>query len=394
MRIAFLVIGNSRRSNYLTGDTIRYGNGGGSGTDGSSILIAEYLAKQGHEVVFAFERLEPQLEQQYKEEGKDFTPGTVVNGVTYTFTDFENIDNLEFDILVSSLWFHDYHTMPIRVTKSVIYWCHMQWIYGEGELVDYCKIHNLTLGFVHISDWERRMNESTVETARSKYKDKVLTSLIPNPIMDEMITKVLSNDIKRKPHKFVFHAGWARGGDVAVEALRQLDFTDLEFHSFDYLLATHQHSDSFFRSHNGVDKHTLFSHIAESEYFLYPLYTPYEDVHKDTFSCVVAEAIALGAIPITYPLGALPEYFRDYCFWINFPKGANPEKMQNEALSKDLQGLFKNNIENIVDAIYYLEQNPTIKNSIRNRGKDYILSNFNVDKIGKMWVDFINNLVK
>jgi hypothetical protein len=121
MRIAFIVIGNSRRSNYLTGDTIRYGKGGGSGTDGSSILVAEYLASQGHEVVFAFEKLEPALETKYREEGRDFIPGTTVRGVTYTFTDFQNIQNLEFDILVSSLWYHDYDKMPITITKSVIY---------------------------------------------------------------------------------------------------------------------------------------------------------------------------------------------------------------------------------------------------------------------------------
>ena len=66
MRIAFIVIGNSRRSNYLNGHTLRYGNGGGSGTDGSSILMAEHLAKQGHEVVFVTDRLEPRLEEEYR----------------------------------------------------------------------------------------------------------------------------------------------------------------------------------------------------------------------------------------------------------------------------------------------------------------------------------------
>ena len=40
MRIAILVIGNSRRSNYLNGQNLRYGNGGGSGTDTSSVLVA------------------------------------------------------------------------------------------------------------------------------------------------------------------------------------------------------------------------------------------------------------------------------------------------------------------------------------------------------------------
>jgi len=62
MRILFTVLGNSRRSNYLDGDTLRYGNGGGSGTDTSSIIAAEQLAAQGHEVVFCSDKLEPLLE--------------------------------------------------------------------------------------------------------------------------------------------------------------------------------------------------------------------------------------------------------------------------------------------------------------------------------------------
>ena len=37
MRIVFTVIGNSRRSNYLNGDTLRYGGGGGSGGGGGVV---------------------------------------------------------------------------------------------------------------------------------------------------------------------------------------------------------------------------------------------------------------------------------------------------------------------------------------------------------------------
>ena len=165
----------------------------------------------------------------------------------------------------------------------------------------------MKLGFVHISEWERGMTGPVVQSAmRSHLQTK--STIIPNPVMDEMITEVLSNSPKRNSQKFVFHAAWARGGNVALQAVRELNYPSPEFHAFDYLMATHDHQDSFFHRHNGVDKKTLFTNIAQSEYFIYPLYTPYQDVHKDTFSCVVAEAIALGAIVGTYPLGALPEY--------------------------------------------------------------------------------------
>jgi len=391
MRIVFTVIGNSRRSNYLNGDTLRYGGGGGSGTDSSSIVIAEYLASQGHEVVLVADALEPRLDELYKQAGRVYTPGMKVRNVIYTNLDFDGVENREFDVLINSLWFHKYKELPIKVNKALIYWNHMQWIYGLQEIIDYANENNLKLGIVNISEWEKSMTQSIVDVIKSQVSNTEQT-LIPNPIMDDVINEVLDSNPTRKKHKFIFHAAWSRGGNVAVETVRQLNYSDAEFHAFDYLMATHAHPDSFFKLHNGVDKKTLFTHLAESDYFVYPLYTPYQDVHKDTFSCVVAEAIALGAIPITYPLGALPENFEGHCVWVDFPEKADPIKMQSEPLSKDLDGIFKNNVPKIVEKIKYLEDNPQVKEELRSKGKQYILDKFNSNKVGSMWINFINQL--
>lgn len=392
MRIAFIVIGNSRRSNYLNGYNLRYGSGGGSGTDTSSVLVAEYLAKQGHDVVFVADKLEPRLEEEYKAKGRVYIPGEEFYGVKYTNDNFDGIENKEFDILVSMLWFQDYDKLPITVTKGLIYWSHMQWIYGVDHIKNYVKNNNLSLGFVHISEWEKKMTGALTESVKnSEVSKNVQISLIPNPVMDEMINEVVYSKPTRKPHKFIFHAAWARGGNVAIEAVRKLSYPDTEFHAFDYLMATHNHQDTFFNLHNGVDKKTLFTNIAESEYFIYPLYTPYQDVHKDTFSCVVAEAIALGAIVVTYPLGALPENFGEFCQWLDFPEGVDVEKMQNESLTKDLEGKFTIT-DNIVEKIKYLEENPQIKEELRKKGRESINSRFNVNTVGQMWTDLINKL--
>jgi FkbM family methyltransferase len=388
MRIAFIVIGNSRRSNYLNGYNLRYGGGGGSGTDTSSVLVAEYLAKQGHEVVFVTDKMDSHLSINYE----DYTPGKDYYGVKYTNIEFEGIEDKEFDILVSMLWFEDYENLPIKVTKSFIYWSHMQWVYGTDRFINYAKKCNVPIGLVHISEWEKEMNGYVFPHIKNRHSDSAVVT-IPNPVFDEIITEVKNQNIVKKPGKFIFHASWARGGNVSVEAVRKLDIPDKEFHAFDYLMVIHDHEDSFFRMHNGVDKKTLFTHLAESEYFVYPLYTPYEDVHKDTFSCVVAEAIALGVIVVTYPLGALPENFKDYCVWLDPPEGADFEKMQKEPLSKDLERMFTCT-ENIVDKINYLEANPEIKQRFKNSGQDYILENFNSNKVGEMWVSFIDNLIE
>ena len=391
MRIAIIVVGNSRRSNYLNGYNLRYGNGGGSGTDTSSVLVAEYLAQQGHEVVMCTDKLEEGLELQYINKGYEYTPGKEYYGVKYTNLNFDGIDNNEYDILISMLWFDKYNELPIKVTKAIIYWSHMQWIYGSNEILNYAKDNNLALGLVHISKWEEEMNRGMFPFFSNSY-DKAKKTTIPNPIFDEIINEVSNQNVEKKKNKFIFHALWTRGGDVAVQALRELDLPNKEFHAYDYLMVIHGHTDDFFHNHQGADKKTVFTQVAESEYFIYPLYTPYKDVHKDTFSCVVAEALALGTIVLTYPLGALPENYKDYCVWLSPPPGADIEKMQKEALSKDEEGIFKYT-ENIVNTIKFLEANPNIKEQYKNNGKNYILENFNINRVGKMWVDFINDLI-
>lgn len=388
MRILFVVIGNSRRSNYLNGDTIRTGGGGASGTDTSNILIAEYLASIGHDVVYCSDSLEPQLEEKYRINGILPPDGKKIRGVSYTDKQLTGIDNREFDILVNNLWFENYKSLPVKITKGLIYWSHMQWLYGYDKIKEYVLDNNLKFGLVNISLWEKEMNFSSISRF---FKDipNFLNTIIPNPVADDILTDVHNLNLKKKPGKFVFHAAWARGGNVAIDAVRKLDIPNKEFHAFDYLLSTHAHTDNFFHLHNGVDKKTLFTHLAEAEYFFYPLYTPYQDVHKDTFSCVVAEAIALGTVPITFPLGALPENFSGFCGWANSPSGVNLRYMNQFQLSKDLDHVF-NDSTLMVDAYNTFEKTGSLKKYIQEKGYRYIMDNFNVETVGEKWKEFIN----
>lgn len=390
MRILFTVIGNGRRSNYLNGDTIRTGGGGASGTDTSNILVAEYLATLGHEVVYCSDKLEPALEQELRNKGINPPTGEKIRNVHYTDIQLSGIDNRVFDIWVNNLWFDNYESVPVKITRGLIYWSHMQWLYGYDQIRDYVLKNNLKFGLVNISLWEKEMNFSSIHRFFNDIPNFVPT-IIPNPVADDILTEVHNLNLKKKPGKFVFHAAWARGGNVAVDAVRKLNLPDKEFHAFDYLMSTHAHTDEFFNLHNGVDKKTLFTHLAEAEYFFYPLYTPYEDVHKDTFSCVVAEAIALGTVPITFPLGALPENFSGFCGWAQPPSGINLRQMNQHQLSKDFEHVFDNS-DFMVKAYNDLEVTGSLKAYVQEHGYKYILENFKVKTVGKMWENFINRL--
>jgi hypothetical protein len=391
MRIAIIVIGNTRRNGYLNGYNLRYGGGGASGTDTSSILIGEYLSKQGHEVVICTDDLDEPLKKEYITEGKEFIAGSESYGVKYTNINFDGIDNKDFDILINMLWFTGYDALPIQVTKSIIYWSHMQWIYGVDELIKFAEKHNLSIGVVNVSDWQKRISQGTVDNLKNRHQ-RTFQMTIPNPIFDEIINEVKSENLKKKKGKFIFHATWPTGGNVALDAVRQLDIEGKEFHALDYFISVDNHQDSFFHNHKSCDRKTVFKHLAESEYFIYPLYTIHKILRKDTFALTVAEAIAMDTIVITYPLGALPENYKDYCVWLDAPPGANLEELQMADLARDEEGLFLYT-KNIVDKINYLESNPEIKEQYRNKGKEYILENFNLNTVGKIWDDFITKLM-
>ena len=383
MRIAILIHGNTRRNGYLNGHSLRHGGSGGSGTDTSSILVAEYLAKQGHDVVVCTDRLDAPLEEEFKKAGGNYQPGHKSYDVTYTTMQFEGVENRTFDILINMLWFSKYDELPITVTKSLIYWGHMQWVFGLDEMVAYSAKHNLSIGIVNVSKWQKEISRGVTETIMRRHP-RTVNALIPNPIFDEIINEVAAENLQKKKGKFIFHATWVTGGEVALAAVQQLDMPTKEFHALDYFISVDHHPEPWFHNHKSCDRQTVFRHLAEAEYFIYPLYTIHKIIRKDTFALTVAEAVASGTIVLSYPLGALPEVFGDLVVWLDAPPGADLAALQAADMARDEAGLFKHT-QNIVDKINWLEANPAIKEKYRTAGKQYIMDSFNLEKVGKIW---------
>lgn len=386
MRIAFYVIGNEKRSGPLTGDNIRYNGSSASGTDTSSILVAEQLALYGHEVVIACENT---------------NVGETNRGVTYTNLNFDKIDNRNFDILVSMLWVEDYDSIPITVSRALIYWSHMQWVYSIDNIRKYVEDHNLNFAAVHVSEWEQSHTQANMDRIKNSVKEVFLDEVIGNPLPSDVINEVNNLDLTRRREKFVFHAAHARGSRLTYDTVKSLGWNDSELHLFNYLLELNLNwgrkgpdveiDNDLILNHEGSDKFNMFKHLKESEYYIYAPFTPYENIHKDTFSCVVAEALSMGCIVITYPIGAIPGCFPDCCAWLDIPEDLNIEDIQAEALTQDPDRKF-DRIDNIIDKINFLEQNPELKEELRQKSYKFVNANYNTGIIGEKWNKLIEKL--
>lgn len=376
MRILFTVTGNGSRSNFVTGHNMRYNKAGLSGTDTTTILIAEYLVKMGHEVVIAVEKSPDHLINDRINKGYSFEPGKEIsNGVIYTYLpNLDGIDNNSFDILINSLWFGDYDTLNAKITKAVCYWCHLAWSYHINLLRDYAQNNNLKVGYINISKWAEGHHSSEITYLKNFFPD-LQSVIIPNVMTTDVMQEVLNKKIERKKRKVIFPAQWSRGGDVAYKAFKELGW-DTEFKSFDYVNLA-----------NGVDKETLFTELASSDYFIFPQYTHNEHVYKDVHSCAVGEAIGMGVVVVSYPLGSHEEYYGGHYFKLDFPPETDMEKMMSERVT---HAPYMNYTKNIVEKVNWIENNIDIKEKIRNEGIPYIFENFSINKIGPLWIEYLN----
>lgn len=360
MKLVFLLPGAEGRPKILNGDTIRYGGAPASGTDQSVIMVAEYLAKQGHDVTIVIEK----------------TDKLPCRGVNYTDFSYEGLVGGEIDVLVSTLWFSDYNKLPFKILGGLIYWFHMAWVYGITEILEFCTSQNIRLGFINVSEWARSQNRGSIDAGINKFSN-TLDVVIPNPIMVELLDEIQQQEgIVKKEKSTIFHAQYGRGGAVADRAIKELGWEAM--FKFDYT----DHG-------NSTDKKAIFKKLLESDYFIFPLYHPNGCVYKDTFSCAVAEAIAAGVIVVTYPLGAIPEYFSDGCSFLVFPHGTEMDRMMTERVTCDAQ--YMDYHTNIVDKLNYLESNPEIKNLIREKSKNLIKNNFSIEVVGKKWDNLLEN---
>jgi hypothetical protein len=159
--------------------------------------------------------------------------------------------------------------------------------------------------------------------------------LIPNHIITDQIVCPM-NTTREKA--LCFFACFERGGQVAQKVLDRLVQIDAsESWNPRVVVSQYGHADQ------QLDKKRLMTILNNTRYFVYPLVLPPNggfSVHRDTYACCVAEALAMGVEVFSYPIAALAEHYADMIHWIPFPDGITAESINVSLNSPYLPRLF------------------------------------------------------
>jgi glycosyltransferase involved in cell wall biosynthesis len=375
MKIAILIDYNEHRTNLWNGEIIRRGGVGVSGTEQSFVLIGEAFALNGHIVSL-------------------ISPSCLPN-TEYKNVKYENLDTFksseEYDILIlqsDNRYFLNYSWIKL---KKCIFWYESQRFIPVEMLQTFSRLYqNCDILCNTMTDYGLECVKTLSPYAMTYFTD---TFKGPNPFMEDVYN---NTSFIKEPLSFIFHGGFDRGGHIAYKAFKTLPYEDKKMYVCGYDTLRLKNECEQIEFLNSLDKTSLYNFLEKSEYFIYPLVAPshvkadYKGnppniVHKDTFGCVIAEALAHEVIVLTYPIGAVPEIYKDYLVYLPFPKGAHIESLKSVETTFDSTLNNDDVIENIVNTIKFLESKPELKTIIKKRGRDFIFNTFNSNIIINIW---------
>lgn len=174
---------------------------------------------------------------------------------------------------------------------------------------------------------------------------------------------------------WMYHATYERGGPVASRVFNYVSqripsaAKELHYASY-YTDDVHKfQNQQALVWHGSISKKEVATFLTQSDYFVYPLVLHYGSVHHDTFGSVMLEALACGAIVVTWNVACIPSVYSDYVLALTpkcdagydpqAPFGYNHWMNSEEAVAM------------MAEKIIELEQNPDKKEAIRQRGMQW-----------------------
>lgn len=172
-----------------------------------------------------------------------------------------------------------------------------------------------------------------------------------------------------------FPACFARGGAVAVRAFQRVraarPAAASALHMLSYYLPDKSDGDgedaaTGVRRHGSQPKARVAAFAAECEYFVHPLaYGGSGAPHHETFSCCILEALAAGAIVVTWAVGCIPTLYGDLVVALPPPPGYGAEALHGAAEPWFLSDAA---VDALAGAVLALDADPARRAALRSRG--------------------------
>lgn len=355
------------KNNYARwdGQSIRSGGHGASGSHQSTVVVAEQFIKQNiADTVLVY----------------NFCNDTVVKGVRYIKT----LDSAkDIDTLIVPSWFATHNNAFEHIKsdypniKNIIIWFHCPFLWGTliASLININFPVNVS--FVHLSTWSKN---NVFKAIPANIKICSNHFMIPNALMSDCLPIY---NVTERPNDAVFFACFERGGEVSERVWKLLK--QREPHLWGKFTSI-QYTDKS----QCDDKISLFSKLNNARYFVYPLVLPpgsnSYSVHRDTFGCCVAEAIANGVEVLSYPVGALGEHFEDMIHWIPFPKTTSKETINESYNDIRVPEMFGDvQVEVIASMLKSLNDSYESRSLVRQQNANIVKARFDMDNIGRLW---------
>lgn len=369
-KVAFVVTEAHHRAARWHGEAVRSGGVGVSGTEQTCVVVAEQLAATGaYDCVVACSSCEH---------------GAVTRGVRYA-THLSDAEWGDLDACITVSWNYDVPARLMKAGSDLIVTCACVDMVKEAVLQE-AVARGVRIKVVHVSHWGRDATHRFVPWYR-QYVRPGHEAVIPNPLMADVMEDVLLEEgggapasgllvAPRDDRNLVFHASYERGGGVAARVAERLGGT---LQAFNY----HQGGAA---AKPSADKRTLFKQLLNSGFFVYPLALPCGKVHKDTFACCVAEALAMGVHVVSWPVAALPELYDGLVHWARMPSGASPNVSSHDRFATDPTFLSAEALDSLVDAVRRAAAMPEQEQmKWRARGAAYARSAFDPARVGAMY---------
>ena len=171
-----------------------------------------------------------------------------------------------------------------------------------------------------------------------------------------------------RPPRWIFHASFERGGDVACRVLRVVNDRLPEYggvlHAASYYEKDVERVPSTIVWHGSLTKLKLRDVLDTCEYFVYPLVLPNGLVHHDTFACCVLEALSRGVIVVTWDVACFEDVYGDAVVRVPPRTGYDAKA----ARACDAWFDTEEAVNRLADAVCAIEEDPERKKRIRDDG--------------------------